>query len=448
ELVVRWRKPQNTLPSNGNSTRIFGAAMVCCWVLLCTGKSAAEKALSLKVCQKLRKKLEDSFKGGESTVSETWARAGVATEVGFGLVVALPTSTTAHYAHKESSGTDSGEAGGTSTGVPPLNTAPGHLLAMKWVFLRFKLASFLPWSDVRRIPLVRVGGLSINVTESLSSSKGRKHTKTSGSIGDSGSGSNSASGVGDSSPGSGGGGGGNTIRHDETDNFTSTDWLEGRAQQDLPEREGAAKKLATTMRRAGGEGRDNTSGSRGGNQTRKIRRPPLLSQQSSLFDKMDSWAYQGRRASQRRPSHVESDVSGSGNRGDGYEWERVAQATLEHAFGHEFTAKYLMYTEEAASIMRRLSRIFVNLMKRYVVGEIVLQDMSIQLSAGVWRDLTSSLFQWEGASVVRELLPARGVEFRFDVSLTASEMGCASGSRTALEIVTSLTKRTMLQLGR
>ncbi|CAN0556871.1 unnamed protein product, partial [Ectocarpus sp. 12 AP-2014] len=40
------------------------------------------------------------------------------------------------------------------------------------------------------------------------------------------------------------------------------------------------------------------------------------------------------------------------------------------------------------------------------------------------------------------------VEFRFDVSLTASEMGCASGSRTALEIVTALTKRTMLQLGR
>ncbi|CBN79159.1 hypothetical protein Esi_0010_0047 [Ectocarpus siliculosus] len=163
---------------------------------------------------------------------------------------------------------------------------------------------------------------------------------------------------------------------------------------------------------------------------------------------MDSWAHQGRRASQRRSSHVESDVSGSGSRGDGYEWERVAQATLEHAFGHEFTAKYQMYTEEAASIMRRLSRIFVNLMKRYVLGEIVLQDMSIQLSAAVWRDLTSSFFQWEGASVVRELLPARGVEFRFDVSLTASEMGCASGSRTALEIVTALTKRTMLQLGR
>lgn len=32
--------------------------------------------------------------------------------------------------------------------------------------------------------------------------------------------------------------------------------------------------------------------------------------------------------------------------------------------------------------------------------------MSIQLSAGVWRDLTSSFFQWEGAAAVRELVSA------------------------------------------
>lgn len=30
--------------------------------------------------------------------------------------------------------------------------------------------------------------------------------------------------------------------------------------------------------------------------------------------------------------------------------------------------------------------------------------MSIRLSAAVWRDLTSSFFQWEGASAVRELV--------------------------------------------
>lgn len=48
----------------------------------------------------------------------------------------------------------------------------------------------------------------------------------------------------------------------------------------------------------------------------------------------------------------------------------------------------------------------------------------------------------------KKQLPARGVEFRFDVSLTAGEMGQGSGSRTALDIVTALTKRTMLQLGR
>lgn len=131
ELVVRWHRPQNILPSGANSTRIFGAAImvVCCWVLLCMGKSAAEEALSVKVCQKLREKLEDSFKGGKSTVSKTWVRTGLATEVGFGLVVALPTST-AIDAEKDSSGADSGEDGGTTTSIPPLDTTPGHLLAV------------------------------------------------------------------------------------------------------------------------------------------------------------------------------------------------------------------------------------------------------------------------------------------------------------------------------
>lgn len=42
--------------------------------------------------------------------------------------------------------------------------------------------------------------------------------------------------------------------------------------------------------------------------------------------------------------------------------------------------------------------------QRYVVGEILLQGMSIRLSAAVWRDLTSSFFQWKGASAVRELV--------------------------------------------
>lgn len=44
------------------------------------------------------------------------------------------------------------------------------------------------------------------------------------------------------------------------------------------------------------------------------------------------------------------------------------------------------------------------ILQRYVIGEIKLQDMSIRLSAAVWRDLTSSFFQWEGASAVRELV--------------------------------------------
>lgn len=49
----------------------------------------------------------------------------------------------------------------------------------------------------------------------------------------------------------------------------------------------------------------------------------------------------------------------------------------------------------------------LTLLQRYVLGEIVLQDMSIRLSEAVWRDLTSSFFQWEGAAAVRELVRKR-----------------------------------------
>ena len=42
----------------------------------------------------------------------------------------------------------------------------------------------------------------------------------------------------------------------------------------------------------------------------------------------------------------------------------------------------------------------------------MLKDMSIHLSAGVWRDLTSSAFQWDGAAAVRELVRERGCHGR------------------------------------
>lgn len=141
----------------------------------------------------------------------------------------------------------------------------------------------MPWSDVRRIPQVRVGGLSIHVSESLSSSKGRKNNPNpaaaaarSGSIGSIG-----ASG------------------------------------------------------RAGG----NSKSTDGGGRT-SLSSPST----SSQFDRKDSWAHQGRRASLSLSSSVGLDGSGAGGAGgdggDGYEWEQVAQATLEHALGHEFRAKY------------------------------------------------------------------------------------------------------------
>lgn len=138
----------------------------------------------------------------------------------------------------------------------------------------------MPWSDVRRIPRVRVGGLSIHITESLSSSKGRKNSTAATSIGNNSSSSSSTKGI-----------------------SNGTDENE-REQSPMPS--------------------SSTS---------------LQQQQQSLqhFDRKDSWEHLGRRASLRSFS-AGSDVSGGGT--DGYELERVAQATLEHALGHEFAAKY------------------------------------------------------------------------------------------------------------
>lgn len=47
--------------------------------------------------------------------------------------------------------------------------------------------------------------------------------------------------------------------------------------------------------------------------------------------------------------------------------------------------------------------------QRYVIGEIVLKDMSIHLSAAVWRDLTSAALEWDGALAVRELVRKAGL---------------------------------------
>lgn len=163
---------------------------------------------------------------------------------------------------------------------------------MEWVLLRFQLASFMPWSDVRRIPLVRVGGLSIHITESLSSSKGKKNSMAATGIG--GNSSSSSNSSGSISSGS----------------------------------------ISSSTKGILGSRTDNDE------------QPPMsssstLSRRQSIqhVDGKDSWEHQGRRASLSRSYSADSDGSGGGGT-DGYELERVAQATLEHALGHEFAAKY------------------------------------------------------------------------------------------------------------
>lgn len=164
---------------------------------------------------------------------------------------------------------------------------------MEWVLLRFQLSSFMPWSDVRRIPRVRVGGLSIHITESLSSSKGRKNSTA------------AATSVGASSSSS----------------------------------------SSTSTKSSGGSGAGDGA-------------PPSTSSSSSRrqslrqFDRRDSWEHQGRRASLSR--YPSAGLDGSSGGTDGYELERVAQATLEHALGQEFTAKYQV-KEKRKGRNRRLS---------------------------------------------------------------------------------------------
>lgn len=228
---------------------------------------------------------------------------------------------------------------------------------MEWVFLRFKLASLMPWSDVRRIPQVHVGGLSIHITESLSSSKGRRKSGSTGNNEHNRSSSIKGNNInvdGD------GGTSGMTLQHTTT-NSTSADWLAGREQQDgHQEGRGAVVAVAPAAPAVGPLARDtsdNSSGSYGGGDglgTPKRRRrrsiwPSSSSSKSTSFqqpeqhiDRRDSWAHRGRKASIPRATSAGGlDVSGSGSGiGDGYEWERVAQATLEHALGNEFTAKY------------------------------------------------------------------------------------------------------------
>lgn len=130
-LLARWRVSGATF--NGKK-RLVSLLLVCCFLVFLTGKTTGEEKLAVKVHRKLREKLEDSFKGGQSVVNGVWIRLGFATEVGFGLTAVSPPSTcttTTTVAEKEESG-----GGGTAVEAVPSSgiaseTSAGHLLAVR-----------------------------------------------------------------------------------------------------------------------------------------------------------------------------------------------------------------------------------------------------------------------------------------------------------------------------
>lgn len=206
---------------------------------------------------------------------------------------------------------------------------------MDWVLLRFKSLSFLPGCDVRRIPHVRVGGLSIRITESLSSSNAKNNGKDVGS-------SSADRG------GSGGGGGDGAKRRPEMEKFGSSDWLAGREQQN-PQEEGmtAVAAAAVGVAAVGRVGGSERRGDGFRTWAKRARQASASSQQqqqgqgqqSPTLDRQGSWTHRGRRASAPNTS-LDGATGGGLSVGDGCEMERVAQATLEHALGPEFSAKY------------------------------------------------------------------------------------------------------------
>ena len=232
---------------------------------------------------------------------------------------------------------------------------------IKWLILRFQAASFLPWSDVRRIPLVHVDGMAINITEALTSSGGggcgcgrgdsgkqrngasvRNSGRRSGISGASAKGSmestngdgsgvsklssfDSAGNIGGGGSRGGGGDGGGVIVGGHTgggyDKSQSGDQAGTRQNN---RRRSSGDMLAVNWREDGHV----ASGAK----------EDRVNQEDD-----DSWTHMGRRASLPRGSPTENGggEGGGGRWGDdGYQLERMAQATLESMLGHEFAAKY------------------------------------------------------------------------------------------------------------
>ncbi|CAM9498136.1 unnamed protein product, partial [Scytosiphon promiscuus] len=253
-----------------------------------------------EMCKALREKLEESFKGGQSVVSGVWVRAGFATEVGFALAVDPPTPSAeapekvipSEAPADAAGGGGGGEVGATSAAAADGGhdkTAADHLLSMDWVLLRFKTPSFLPGCDVRRIPHVRVSGLSIRITESLSSSNGR---------------SSNGKGAGSSADRGGGGKAGSdgTRRQPEMERSSSSEWLAGREQQQQePQEEGmtavaAAAVGVAAVGRAGGSNRRSGSFKMWAKRARHTsassqRQQQQQRQRSPALDRQGSWTH-------------------------------------------------------------------------------------------------------------------------------------------------------------
>lgn len=149
----------------------------------------------------------------------------------------------------------------------------------------------MPWSDVRRISHVCAGGMAIHVTEAVNSASARRNSRTRSS-----------------SPGM-------ALVGEGGDN--------GTAQQN------------EAGKNSGGEGQEQQGGEDDSDEG---------TVESLSMETEDAWN-QG----DRRTSLTQATASGSAKWDrDGYEWERVAQASLEYVLGQEFASKYKVMTNRIA----------------------------------------------------------------------------------------------------
>lgn len=165
----------------------------------------------------------------------------------------------------------------------------------------------MPWSDVRRISHVCAGGMAIHMTEAVNSANARRNNRNRSS--DAGTTlfcEGSDRGIEDSNDGDNGPGGGS--RQNEA-------W-----------------------KNSGGEGQEE-----GGKDDSDEGTVESLSRMA--METEDAWTQGDRRTSM---THATASGSAKWDR-DGYEWERVAQASLEYVLGQEFASKYKVMTSVAES---------------------------------------------------------------------------------------------------